>query len=165
MFCQLYRFICLNSTKTQYVCAAIDMNGISWNIKTWNLIVKHVGMRLTGSHPSWSSLLHLGFFLVHSYERVGLYQVSTVNHCRLARTQKYHYAKVTTKIAIVPLVFLLIFFCETESETMDVVRHRLCRRRWPSGARSSATRLVATSLAMPGALFWTRNLSEGGRYA
>jgi hypothetical protein len=63
----------------------------------------------TGSHPSWSSLLHLGFFLVHSYERVGLYQFSTVNHCRLAHAQKYCYAKVTTKIAIVPLAFLLIF--------------------------------------------------------
>jgi hypothetical protein len=65
--------------------------------------------RPTGPHPSWS-LLHLGFFLVHSYERVGLYQFSTVNHCRLARAQKYRYAKVTTKIAIVPLAFLLIFF-------------------------------------------------------
>ncbi len=65
---------------------------------------------VTGSHPNWSSLLHLGFFLVHSYERVGLYQFSTVNHCRLARAPKYHYAKVTTKIAIVPLAFLLIFF-------------------------------------------------------
>ena len=63
----------------------------------------------TGSHPSWSSLLHLGFFLVHSYERVGLYQFSTVNHCRLVRAQKYHYAKFTTQIAIVPLALLLIF--------------------------------------------------------
>ncbi len=118
----------------------------------------------TGSHPSWSSLLHLGFFQVHSYERVGLYQFSTVNHCRLARTQKYHYAKVTTKIAIVPLV-LLLFFCETKSETMGVVRHCLCRRWWPSGARLSATRLVAKLLAIPGALFWRRNLNKGGRYA
>jgi hypothetical protein len=119
----------------------------------------------TGSHPSWSSLLHLGFFLVHSYERVGLYQFSTVNHCRLARAQKYRYAKVTTKKAIVPLTFLLIFFCETKSETIGVVRHCLCRRRWPSGARSSATRLVATLLAIPGVLFWRSNSSEGGRYA
>jgi hypothetical protein len=72
---------------------------------------------VTGSHPSWSSLLHLGFFLVHSYERVGLYQFSTkVNHCRLARAQKYRYAKLTTKIAIVPLAFLLIFFYEIKQK-------------------------------------------------
>ncbi len=44
----------------------------------------------------------MGFFLVHSYAHVGLYQFSTVIYCRLARTQKYCYAKVTTKIAIVP---------------------------------------------------------------
>jgi hypothetical protein len=48
------------------------------------------------------------FFLVHSYAGVGLYQFSTLIHCRLARTQKYPYAKVTTKIAIVPLTFHLI---------------------------------------------------------
>jgi hypothetical protein len=106
-----------------------------------------------GSHPSWSSLLHLGFFLVHSYKHVGFDQFSTVNHCRLARAQKYCYAKVTTKIAIVPFAFLLIFFCETKSETMGIVRHCLCHRQWPSGTRSSATCLVATSLAMPGVLF------------
>ncbi len=105
------------------------------------------------------------FFLVHSYERVGWYQFSTVNHCRLARAQKYRYAKVTTKIAIVPLAFLLIFFCETKSETMGVVRHCLCRCQWPSGTHSSATRLVATLLVIPGALFWRRNSSKGGRYA
>jgi hypothetical protein len=35
---------------------------------------------VTGSHPSWSGLFHLGFFLVHSYEQIGLYQFSTVNH-------------------------------------------------------------------------------------
>ncbi len=63
----------------------------------------------TGCHPGWSSLLHLGFFLVHSYKRVGLYQFSTVNHCRLARAPKYRYAKVTTQIAIVLLAFLLFF--------------------------------------------------------
>jgi hypothetical protein len=71
----------------------------------------------------------------------------------------------TEGVAIAPLAFLLIFFCETKSETMGVVRHCLYRRRWPSGAHSRATRLVATSLAMPGVLFWRRNLSEGGKYA
>jgi hypothetical protein len=90
-----------------------------------------------------------------------LYQFSTVNHCRLARAQKYHYAKVTTKIAIVPLAFLLIYFCETESETMGIFRHRLCRCLWPFGARSSATHLVATSLATLGALFLEK-FEQGG---
>jgi hypothetical protein len=28
------------------MCAAVNMNGVSWNVKTWNWIVKHVGMRL-----------------------------------------------------------------------------------------------------------------------
>jgi hypothetical protein len=88
-----------------------------------------------------------------------LYQFFTVNHCRLARVQKYCYAKVTTKIAIVPpLAFLLIFSCETELETMGIVCHRLCRS---SGARSSATRLVAISLAMPGVLFLEK-FEQGG---
>jgi hypothetical protein len=74
--------------------------------------------QLTGCHPSWSSLIHLGFFLVHSYACVGLYQFSTVIYCRLARAQKYRYAKVTTKIAIVPRqnsrsTSCLFFFCKT----------------------------------------------------
>ncbi len=47
------------------------------------------------------------FFLEHSYARVGLYHFSTVIPCRLARAQKYCYAKVKTKIAIVPLAFHL----------------------------------------------------------
>jgi hypothetical protein len=107
---------------------------------------------LTGCDPSWSSLLRLGFFLVHSYTCVGLYQFSTVIHCQMACAQKYCYAKVTTNMAIVPFAFHLtptkFFFCETKSETMGIVHHSLCRYRWQSGARSSITRLVATSLAM-----------------
>jgi hypothetical protein len=70
----------------------------------------------TGCDPSWSSLLHLGFFLVYSYAHVGLYQFSTVIHCRLVRAPKYPYAKVTKKIAIVPLAFHLtptyFFLCD-----------------------------------------------------
>jgi hypothetical protein len=45
-FCRLYQVICLEGTKRQCVCAAVDVNRISRNIKTWNWIVKHVGMRL-----------------------------------------------------------------------------------------------------------------------
>ena len=44
--------------------------------------------RLTGSHPSWSTLLHFLFFLVHSYVLVGLYQFSTVIYSWPARAQK-----------------------------------------------------------------------------
>ncbi len=51
----------------------------------------------TGCHPSWRTLLHLGFFLVHSYARVGLYRFSTVINCRLAHAQIYRYAKVQQK--------------------------------------------------------------------
>jgi hypothetical protein len=119
----------------------------------------------TGCDLSWSSLLHLGFFLVHSYGRIGLYQFSTIIHCRLARTLKYCYAKVTTKIPFVPLAFHLtptdFFFCETISETMGTARHHLCRHWWPSGTRSSVTRLVATSLVMPGAHFLEK-FKQGG---
>ena len=64
-------------------------------------------MPLTGTHPSWSTLLHFLFFLVHSYARVGvgLYQFCTVTYswpARAQKIQKKHYAKVTEKIAIVP---------------------------------------------------------------
>jgi hypothetical protein len=104
-----------------------------------------------------------GFFLVHFFERIGLYKFSKVNHFQLGRAPKYGNAKVTTKIAIIPLALLLVS-CETESETIGVVRHCLCRRRWPSGACSSATPLIFTSLAMPGALF-VENSSKGGKYA
>jgi hypothetical protein len=45
-FCRLYQVICLEGTKRRCVCTVVDVNGISWNIKTWNWIVKHVGMRL-----------------------------------------------------------------------------------------------------------------------
>ncbi len=98
----------------------------SWNQRVLRFLAR--GATLTGSHPtSWSSLLHLGFFLIHSYERVGLYQFSTVNHCRLARAPKYRYAKVTTKKTIVPLAFLLIFSVKPN------------QKPWAMSATASAT--------------------------
>jgi hypothetical protein len=123
----------------------------------------------TGCDPSWSCLLHLGFFLVHSYARAGLYQFSTIINCRLWHAQKYCYAKVTTRIAIVPLAFHLtptyyIFFFKTKAEIMSVVCHHLCRHRRPSGARSSIMHLVTTSLPCPVLFLW-RNLSKWERYA
>jgi hypothetical protein len=45
-FCQLYQVICLEGTKRRCVCATVNVNGMSGNIKTWNWIVKHAGMRL-----------------------------------------------------------------------------------------------------------------------
>ena len=53
---------------------------------------------LTGSHPSWNTLLRFLFFLVHSYALVGLYQFSAVIYSWPARAQQKlmnHYAKVT----------------------------------------------------------------------
>jgi len=58
---------------------------------------------LTGSHPSWSTLICFLFFLVHSYALVGLYQISAAIYSWPARAQK---KKIITlrlqKIAIVP---------------------------------------------------------------
>ncbi len=57
----------------------------------------------TGSHPSWSTLLHFLFFLVHSCAHVGVYQFSTVIYSRPARAQKKqtnHYAKDAKKLRL-----------------------------------------------------------------
>jgi hypothetical protein len=45
-FYRLYQVIGLEGTKRRCVCTMVDVNRISWNIKMWNWIVKHVGMRL-----------------------------------------------------------------------------------------------------------------------
>jgi hypothetical protein len=63
-----------------------DYKALPSSVK-WVEVVMHTNQQ-TGSHPSWSSLLHLGFFLVHSYVGIGLCLYSTVTYCQPVQKNK-----------------------------------------------------------------------------